>query len=99
MSKRKEAYVKTLENSAVSWPHEYEKERSKRIEAEAKCFRLEREIKALKSQKTPKTESMRPIKPEFGKLHKVDFGAGEIEVQHKMKDLDEYMDNLDKLDL
>lgn len=24
--------------------------------------------------------------PEFGKLHKVDFGAGEIEVQHKMKE-------------
>ena len=44
-SGRSIAYVKTLEDSAVSWHREWEKERAKRLSIEAKYERLTRKIK------------------------------------------------------
>ena len=76
----KELYDKAAQDPHVAWHLEYLKEKSKRIEIEEKYERLTRKIK----ENAVKEVSEREV-GEFGKLHYVDFGGGDREVQHIMK--------------
>ena len=79
---RKEAYVKVLEDSAHSWHELYLKEKEKRKQVEAKYERLTGKIK----ENAIKEVNEREVRYEEGKVYPaVDFGAGLIPVQHKMK--------------
>ena len=76
----RELYARAVEDPHVSWHYEYLKEREKRIAIEEKYERLTRKIK----ENAVKEVSEREV-GEFGKLHYVDFGGGDREVQHIMK--------------
>ena len=76
----KELYVKAVKDQQIAWHLEYLKEREKRIAIETKYERLARKIKENAIEKVNEREVA-----EFGKLHKVNFGNCEREVQHIMK--------------
>ena len=81
---RKDLYDKTIENSAVSWCNLYREEKAKREAIEERYKLLIQEIKQQGKERV------------VDGLHFVDFGAGPVEIHHKVNE-EEYWAKLREL--